>query len=41
MKKNEFAKGYCFHKYFWIFIIGSVFGVYWEQIYTLVLHLLN
>lgn len=41
MNKKEFAKGYCFHKYFWVFIIGSIFGVYWEQIYTLVLHLLN
>ena len=41
MKENKFAKGYCFYKYFWVFMIGSIFGVYWEQIYTLVLHLLK
>lgn len=31
-KKKKFAEGFCFFKYFWIFIFGSVFGSYYEQI---------
>ncbi len=32
-KKNEkkkFAEGFCFYKYFWIFIIGSIIGFLYE-----------
>ncbi len=35
-QENKFAFGLCFKKYFWVFIIGSIFGAYWEQILTLV-----
>ena len=33
MKKDKrFAQGYCFYKYFWIFIIGSLIGFIYETI---------
>lgn len=35
-QEEKFAFGLCFKKYFWIFIIGCIFGAYWEQILTLV-----
>lgn len=35
-EKKKFAKGICFDKLFMIFIIGSIFGAYYEQIFTLV-----
>lgn len=31
-KDNIFAKGFCFYKYFWIFIIGSIIGFLYESI---------
>lgn len=30
--KKKFAVGWCFDKIFWIFIICSIFGVFWEEI---------
>ena len=32
MKKEVFAKGFCFRKLFFIFVIASIFGTYWEEI---------
>ncbi len=29
-KKEKFAEGFCFYKYFWIFIIGSIIGFLYE-----------
>ena len=29
-KKKKFAEGFCFYKYFWIFIIGSIIGFLYE-----------
>lgn len=29
--KKVFAQGWCFYKIFWIFLIGSIFGAYWEE----------
>jgi len=44
-KKNDekeiFAKGVCFKKIFIIFIIGCIFGTYYEMILNLVRHYLN
>lgn len=37
-KKQVFAQGICFQKLFWIFVIGSVVGVYYEQILYLIQH---
>ena len=34
-EKKVFAKGHSFFKYFWFFMIGCVFGTYYEQILTL------
>ena len=34
-QKKVFAKGYCFFKYFWFFVIGCIVGTYYEQILTL------
>lgn len=31
-KEKRFAEGFNFYKYFWVFIFGSVFGAYYEQI---------
>lgn len=39
--KKIFAKGFCFKKMFIIFIIGSIFGAYYEEILTLVLKFIN
>lgn len=41
LKKPCFAKGLCFEKYFLIFVIGSIFGTYYEQILTCIQHLLK
>ena len=30
--KKTFAKGLCFAKYFWVYVIGCIFGCYWEEI---------
>ncbi len=35
---QKFAQGICFYKLFWIFLIGSIFGTYYEQILHLVSH---
>lgn len=35
-QKKIFAQGICFYKLFLIFVIGSIFGVYYEQILTFV-----
>lgn len=32
MEKKVFAKGFCFKKVFFIFVITSIFGAYWEEI---------
>ena len=39
--KKTFAKGLCFDKLFWFFMLGSVFGVYYEQILNLIKSLLK
>lgn len=36
-----FAQGLCWNKLFWIFLIASVFGVYYEQILNFVTHYLR
>lgn len=38
---NVFAKGLCVDKLFWIFLIASVFGVYYEQILNWITHYLQ
>lgn len=40
MAKDEqkFASGMCFYKMFWIFLVGCVFGAYYEEILNLVIH---
>ena len=38
MKERKFAEGICFWKLFWIFLIGSIFGAYYEQILNLMIH---
>ena len=35
-KREVFARGICYSKLFWLFIIGCVIGTYYEQILTLV-----
>ena len=35
MKEKKFAEGICFWKLFWIFLFGSIFGAYYEQILNL------
>lgn len=37
VEEAVFAKGFCVMKLFWIFVIGSVFGTYYEQILTAVM----
>ncbi len=37
-KDKTFAKGICFYKLFWIFLLGSIFGAYYEQILNLFIH---
>ena len=42
MNKNEvFAKGFCFDKLFWIFVIGCVFGAYYEELLVLIKGLIH
>jgi len=36
--KPKFAEGMCFYKIFWVFLIGCVFGAYYEEILNLVVH---
>lgn len=36
-ENNVFAKGLCFYKLFWIFIVGCVVGVLTETLYCLIL----
>ncbi len=31
-----FAEGICFYKLFWVFIIGSIFGAYYEEILSMI-----
>ena len=39
MKKEEkFAEGICYSKLFWLFLLGSIFGAYYEQILNLFIH---
>lgn len=38
MKEKKFAEGLCFQKLFWIFLLGSIFGAYYEQILNLFIH---
>jgi len=38
MEKEKFAKGICFYKLFWVFLIASIFGAYYEQILNMVIH---
>ncbi len=38
MKEKKFAEGICFWKLFWIFLFGSIFGAYYEQILNLFIH---
>lgn len=37
-KKKKYAEGICFAKLFWIFLLGSIFGAYYEQILNLFIH---
>jgi uncharacterized membrane protein len=37
-KEKKFASGICFHKLFWIFLLGSIFGAYYEQILNVFIH---
>lgn len=37
-KEKKFAEGISFWKLFWIFLIGSIFGAYYEQILNLFVH---
>ncbi len=39
MATKKFAEGICFRKLFFVFIIGSIFGCYYEMILNLVVHL--
>lgn len=32
MKEKKFAEGFCFKKIFFVFLIASIFGAYWEEI---------
>ncbi len=44
MNKKEpeiFAKGLCFKKYFFFFVIGSIFGCYYEMILNLISHFMG
>lgn len=45
VKKNKnskvFAKGFCFKKMFFIFIIGSIFGAYYEEIIVFITKIFN
>lgn len=36
-KENVFAKGICFYKLFWVFLVGCVVGVLAETLYCLIL----
>lgn len=38
MQNEKFAEGLCFKKLFWIFLLGSIFGAYYEQILNLFIH---
>ncbi len=38
MNQKRFAEGICFTKLFWIFLLGSIFGAYYEQILNLFIH---
>ena len=38
MEEKKFASGMCFYKLFWVFLFGSLFGNYYEEILTLVVH---
>lgn len=35
-EKKVFAKGFCFDKLFWVFVIACIFGAYYEEILVLV-----
>ena len=35
-QKTKFAEGLCFQKLFFVFLIGSIVGAYYEQIYNLI-----
>jgi uncharacterized membrane protein len=37
-EKKRFAQGICFYKLFWIFLLGSIFGAYYEQILNIFIH---
>ena len=41
MKKEIFAKGCCFKKLFFLFVVGCLIGNYYEQILNLVTHYYN
>lgn len=36
--KKKFAEGLCFYKLFWIFLIASIFGAYYEEILNMFIH---
>ena len=38
LESKKFASGMCFYKMFWIFLVGCVFGAYYEEILNLVIH---
>ena len=38
LENKKFASGMCFYKMFWIFLVGCVFGAYYEEILNLVIH---
>ncbi len=39
--KKVFAQGWCFEKIFWIFVICSIFGAFWEEGINLIRHLIR
>lgn len=39
--EKKFAKGFCFDKLFIVFVIGSIFGVYYEEIYNVIKQIIN
>ena len=41
MEEKKFAEGFCFYKLFWVFLFGCLFGNYYEEILTLVVHYHN
>ncbi len=39
--KEKFAQGRCFYKFFWLFLLGCIFGAYYEEIGNMLVHLIK